>query len=652
METSNMAANMPPELVKFRDEAAKRVRTDGMAQYQELHHSDNDRLRHLVDDPFADHAALDQLIPPVKSGDRVKFLVTGAGMGGILNAVRLIQAGFSVEQICIVEVAGGIGGTWYWNRYPGLHCDVEAYVYLPLLEEMGYMPSKKYASGLEIRSHLIEVARKFGLEDRILYRTQVNGLQWDDSIHGWRADMTTGRGEGGLEISPLWLNANFVIMTTGLFPRPQVPKLPGLSGFEGEMFHTARWDYGISGGTSDTPFPILNKLKGKRVGIIGTGATAIQVIPEVAKFAKELVVFQRTPSQVNIRDQHDTDLGEWREKIAAKPGWQRARMENLAQCISSGGAPLEHENLVGDQWSKLQAFCAIVGSDRFGVITPDKAPGHIAHLMALDAEHNAESRARVSNLVVDKKTAEKLTPWYPTWCKRPTFSDVYLQTYNQDNVRLVDTDGRGVESATPHGIVANGKEYALDILILSTGYISPGVAAGNPAARTGIEVVGREGCSMTDKWTSQGATTLFGCATNGFPNLFWMGPSQAGVTANFLHVLEVLSRHVAYIVAQAHDRAGDRQKEDVVVEVTKVAEENWSLRVLQGAAFFSGIAICTPSYLTNEGESLAQTVDHSEMMKRGKSSPWASGMLSYVGELEAWQNEGNLEGIEVRLHAI
>ncbi|ORY68389.1 uncharacterized protein BCR38DRAFT_334696 [Pseudomassariella vexata] len=640
-----MLASMPPDQQKYMAEAAKRKRPDGMAQFQELHFSDNERLRQLADDPFADHATLDQLPVPIKSGDRVKFLILGAGLGGILNGVRLIQAGFSADQIRLVEVAGGIGGTWYWNRYPGLHCDVESYVYLPLLEEMGYMPPHKYISGVGIRNYLVEMAKKWDLADKIMYRTQVNGLQWDDGIRAWKADMTTGRGPGGQEKSTLWMNADFVLLNTGLFPHPQVPKLPGLTGFEGAMFHTARWDYNVTGGSSETPFPTLDKLNGKRVGIIGTGATAIQVVPEVAKWAKELYVFQRTPSQVHVRGQRETDLTEWREQIAAKPGWQTERMENFAEHLSLG-APSDHKNLVGDGFSHLSAYYALIGGIGSDKVTPEKVPEHIGGLLALDATRAAKVRARVSEVVKDEDTAEKLTPWYPVWCKRPTFSDVFLQAFNQENVHLVDTDGKGVDGVTPRGLVFNGKEYPLDVLILSTGYRSPGVGSGNPSVRTGLEIVGRGGRTLTEKWTSQGPTTLHGCASNGFPNLFWMGPTQAGATANFAHVLEVLSRHVAHIVAKGHEQAGAcKQDNGVVVEVRKEAEEAWSMLCLSGAAAFSATSVCTPSYLTNEGEAMLGKPQ--ELMQRARGAPWPTGMVAYIRELDAWHDAGKLEGIEV-----
>ncbi|KAH6654508.1 hypothetical protein BKA67DRAFT_518121 [Truncatella angustata] len=630
---------------KFMEEAAKRKRADGMAQFQELHFSSEDRLRHLVDDPFADHAALDKLPWPIKSGDRIKFLILGAGMGGILNAVRLIQHGFHAEQIRIVEVAGGIGGTWYWNRYPGLHCDVEAYVYLPMLEETGYMPSKKYASGKEIRSYLVNLVKQFGLEDRIMFRTQANGVQWSEELRAWRADLATRHGASGKEETQFSIDAEFVLLATGLFPRPQVPKLPGLTGFEGVMFHTARWNYDVTGGSSETEFPVMEKLKGKKVGVIGTGATAIQIIPEVAKYAEELFVFQRTPSQVNTRGQKDTNPEYWQKTIAAKKGWQKYRQENLAENIALG-APEDHENLVDDEWSKLKAYCAIVGSDQFGHVSPEKVPEHIETMLARDAEHNAKVRARVAEEVQDRETAAALTPWYPTWCKRPTFSDIYLDTYNKRHVHLINTNGKGVESATPNGIVANGREYPVDILIFSTGYRGPGVASGNPAARTGIEIVGR-GTSMTEKWTSLGPSSLHGCATNGFPNLFWMGPSQCGATANFGHVLDVLSTHAAQIIKAGHDRVGGPQKSGVVIEVSEEAEQTWGMRVAQGAAFLGSVFVCTPGYLTNEGEALQMSQAPEEMMKSAKAGPWPDGMLRYIRELEEWRADGKLHGVEV-----
>ncbi|KAF1967759.1 FAD/NAD(P)-binding domain-containing protein [Bimuria novae-zelandiae CBS 107.79] len=635
---------LPLEQLKFAEEAAKRRHPDGAQQFQELHFSDSDRLCSLVDDIFADHAALDKRPLPIASGGHTKFLIMGAGMGGILNAIKLIQAGFKQDDIVLIEVGGGIGGTWYWNRYPGLHCDVESYCYLPMLEETGYVPSCKYTSAVEIRNYLEQLVEKFGLEGRILYRTQVSSLQWDEDTKSWKIDMTMGHGEGGKEKSTVWVNADIAILAGGIFPHPHVPKVPGLVGFRGEMFHTSRWDYRVTGGTSEDVFPEMTRLEGKRVGYVGTGATAIQAIPELAKYAKELYVFQRTPSQVNPRGQKPTDPVEWHERIASGPGWQKSRMENLAQHISRN-LPEGTVNMVGDEWSRLPAYCAIIGSERFTSLTPDKIHECLAQLQTWDAPHNAAARARVASLVNDTATAEKLTPWYPTWCKRPTFSDTYLQTFNRPNVHLVDTDGKGIHQITPTSIIANGQEYPIDILILSTGYRSPAYASGDPSARLGVEILGRDGVRMSDKWSAKGACTLHGVFTNGFPNLFFHGGAQASATANVNHTLEVQNTHIAAIISRFHtppSGKGDGEKK-VVIEPSVEAEEAWAMRCLAGASMFSSLAVCTPGYITSEGDALKYG-SQEEMVKKGRGSIWAGGLVPFERVLEGWRAEG-FEGV-------
>ncbi|KAF1837871.1 FAD/NAD(P)-binding domain-containing protein [Decorospora gaudefroyi] len=635
---------MPAEQRYFL-EAAKRKNEEGTKQFEQLHFSGNTRLRGLANDIWADHAALDALPMPIDDGGRVKFLIFGAGMGGIVMAIKLIKKGFSSDQILLVETAGGVGGTWYWNRYPGLHCDVEAYCYLPLLEETGYMPPQKYCSGVEIRKYLERTVEKFGLSNRILFRTQATGLEWDENLKVWKANLKMLRGPRGKDEKSISLNADFVTIASGLFPYPQVPKVPGLAEFEGPMLHTARWDYNMTGGTTDDAFPEMNKLKDKVVGIVGTGATAIQVVPQLAKYAKEVYVFQRTPSYVFTRGQRDTDPAQWREKIASKPGWQRERMENLA--LSLSGELKQGDSMVDDEWTKLEAYGAIIGSSRFGLITPDKAQEHIATMMALDSKHSERARARVSQIVKDEETAKSLTGWYPTWCKRPTFSDEYLEAFNKANVHLINTDGKGIDKVTPKGVVANGQEYPIDILILSTGYRSPG-AGGDPGARTGIEIVGRNGRRLADKWEEQGPSTLHGVLSNGYPNLLMQTVTQSSATANYNHVIDVLSEHMASIVATAHDRSLNT-REGVVIEPSAAAEEAWGMKIAQGAAFFSPIAVCTPGYLTLEGEALKTPApdDHVGMMKKAKGAISYQGLVSFIREIEGWRRNGELEGVEV-----
>lgn len=638
------ATAIPPEQ-KYFVEAEKRKRSEGTKQFEQLHFSDNERLRSLATDPWADHAALDKRPLPVENGGRIKFCILGAGMGGITMAISLIKKGFAPDQMIMVEAAGGIGGTWYWNRYPGLHCDVESYCYLPFLEDTGYVPKQKYSSGVEIRTYLEDLVNHFGLQDRVLFRTQATGLQWDDSNKSWNATFTMGHGTEGKSEKKLLLQAEFALLASGLFPYPQVPRVAGLADFEGPMFHTSRWNYEITGGSYGIAFPDLDKLKNLRVGVIGTGATAIQAVPLLAKYAKELYVFQRTPSQVNPRGQRDTDAVKWKEKIAAKPGWQKERMENLAENLAGHLKPGD-KDLVDDYWSKLEAYCAIIGSNRFGRIAPDAAEAHIGALLALDSAHTTKAREHVRNVVKDESTADKLTPWYPTWCKRPTFSDTYLETFNNEHVHLVDTDGKGLECITSKGIVANGQEYPIDVLVLSTGYRSPSYG-GDPGSKTGIEIVGRNNRRMADKWDQQGLSTLHGVFSNDYPNLFFQSPGQAAATANYVHVLNVLSEHIASIIAISHERTSG-PSQSIVVEASAAAEDAWGMELVPGAAYFSSLSVCTPGYITLEGEALRMPAadDHVAMLKMAKSVIWQGGLVEFMHKMEEWRRNG-LKGVEI-----
>ncbi|RAR14303.1 flavin-binding monooxygenase-like family protein [Stemphylium lycopersici] len=575
-----------PAEQKYLLEAAKRKREEGPKQFEQPHFSDNERLRGLVDDVWADHDALDALPMPIEKDGRAKFLILGTGMGGIVIAVKLIQKGFRAKDILLVDTAGGVGGTWYWNRYP-----------------------------------------------------------WNNEKKAWSVDVTTRRGPQGKQEISFSFFADNVAIASGVFPYPQVPKAPGLTQFDGAMFHTARWNYEVTGGSSNDPFPEMHKLKDKVVGIVGTGATAIQVIPQLAKYAKEVYVFQRTPSHVFARGQRDTNPEEWRQKIAKRPGWQRDRMENLSEIIAGHLSP-EHD-LVDDGWTKLEGYRALVGSGQFGLIAPDKAQDHIGAMLALDFKHAEISRTRISQIVKDKETARKLTPWYPIWCKRPTFSDTYLETFNRDNVHLVDTDGAGINNFSKKGVIANGQEYPLNVLVLSTGYRSP-LAGGDPGSRTGTEIIGRHGRRLADKWEEKGFSTLHGILTNGFPNLFILSPGQAATTANWTHLVEVVSGHIASIIEVTRCRSSHEQ-EAVLIEPSVEAEDAWGMKIAQGAAFFSGVAVCTPGYLNLEGEVLKMppSEDHVAMMKRAKSSVWYKGMVDFTRTLDTWLKDGRLEGLEV-----
>ncbi|KAI5927614.1 hypothetical protein F4810DRAFT_272416 [Camillea tinctor] len=643
---------------KYAAEAQKRARPEGIAQFQILAQSSSERLRHLVDDIWADHAALDAQTPPINNGDSHKFLIVGAGICGLLGAVRLIEQGFTADQIRFVETAGGIGGTWYWNRYPGLHCDVESYIYIPLLEELGFMPSHKYAPGIEIRNHLNAVAKKYDLTDKILFRTQVEKLEWDDASRAWKTDMVTKRGPKGQDASRLEIKAEFVYLTAGLMNTPHVPKLGGvgLEGFEGDIFHTSLWNYDVTGGSSEEVFSDMSKLADKRVGIIGTGATAIQAVPCLAEYAKELYVFQRTPSAVYPRGQKVTTPEDWAQ-IASHPGWQLERMHNFAGKITKY-LPPETPDLVNDAWSNSPAYCALLGDPSTEVVRPESVPDVMAHYLALDAPSSAALRARVADIVQDPDTAAKLTPWYPVWCKRPTFSDAYLQAFNRSNVRLVDTNGAGVSSVTKTGLaLADGTEYPLDVLVLATGYRSPAAFTIDPATRAGVRVLGRGGRSLSEKVAAEGMTTLHGNASHGFPNLFWPGPGGSGTSANHQQVLDLHSRLVAYMVGAAHDRVGgdkarSRRARGVVLEVAQQAEDAWTMRVLAGAARFAVLRVCTPSYITGEtygAMKLGEQGSSEAMMRLAKAASYGGGIMKFTEVVDQWREEGKLAGIEVSL---
>jgi cation diffusion facilitator CzcD-associated flavoprotein CzcO len=626
-----VAVKMAALQQKYAEEAAKRLRHDGIQQFVELKDAESGRLRELADDPWVDHSVLNSQDPPVKQGGKYKFVILGAGYGGLLFAVRLIQAGVvdGPDDIRLVDAAGGFGGTWYWNRFPGLRCDIESYCYMPLLEETGYIPRENYATGPELLEHANRIASQWNLEDKALFRASVHTISWDAAPGLWTVQLTQHRGPTEEPVG-MQFHSKYVLIASGVLARPQVPRIPGLDSFSGSMFHTARWDYSATGG-SPTNWN-LAALKDKRVGIIGTGATAIQVIPQLAKCFKELYVLQRTPSAVHWRGLRYTDPGYFSEKVSVGNGWQMERMLNLNSFAENAPNPGQ-QNLVGDAWTEMPAQSAIIGSP--GAIiepTPDKVAEHIARLHALDLPRGEAARERVDRIVKDDETAAKLKAWYPIWCKRVTFSDDYLDTFNLPNVHLVDTNGKGVSSATSTGLVVEGAHYPLDVLVLSTGYRTPAIGNGSIAVRTKIKILGRDNRSLDDKWLGHGPATLHGVCTNGFPNLFFANHAQTGIGINYVMVLDVVASHVAYIVSEA-ERTGKS-----IVEPSTDAEESWSAESMKRAAWFSAMSGCTPGYNTSEGELMTSAQqDVGEMMRRARSAPWGEGITSYRNILRSWQ---------------
>ncbi|KAL2856496.1 hypothetical protein BJY01DRAFT_242834 [Aspergillus pseudoustus] len=629
---------------RYAEEANKRLRPEGTGQFQQLTLAEESRLRSLAEDPWVDHPALNAQPSPIESGATYRFFVLGAGFGGLQFAVRLLNEGIvkSVDEIRLADAAGGFGGTWYWNRFPGLHCDIESYVYLPLLEETGYVPSHKYAPAAEIREHAERIAERWNLREKTLFRTDIESTVWDDASQLWTVKAVEHRGPGAVPITRIF-RAQYVYLAAGVLTRPQVPKIPGLPSFKGEFFHTARWNYQISGGSQSNQ--TLTGLKGKKVAVIGTAATAIAVIPEVAKYADELFVIQRTPAYVKPRNQRPTKLEQFQTRVAPTKGWQYERQLNLNAWMTNSAKP-GVENLVNDGWTDMPAYSAILGSRKHGIIdpSPENLERHVDAFHAQDLPAMESIRARVESIVKDPETAEKLKPWYPSWCKRPTFSDFYLQTFNRPNVRLVDTDGKGPDAITERGIVVAGKEYPVDIIIFSTGYKAI-TGNGSPSARTGVNIIGRGGLSLDEKWGAQGAATLHGYASAGFPNLFFSGTNQATITGNNIFMLGLIAKHIIHWISEGEKHVGNGKR--AIIEVTREAEEAHTAEILKRAPYFAALAGCTPGYFNSYGEGNAIT-DPEEKVKRAKGSTWAEGTRSFLDYIERWREEGSLRGLAIQ----
>jgi cyclohexanone monooxygenase len=587
---------------KYREERDKRIRPDGNDQYVEV----TAEFSNYVDDPYVEPG-----FTRAPVFDDVEVAIVGAGFGGLLMGARLREAGF--RQIRLIDKAGDVGGTWYWNRYPGAMCDVESYVYLPLLEEMGYVPKHKYSFAPEILEYSRAIARRFDLYEGALFQTGVTELRWDAGATRWI--ISTDRGDR--------IAAQFVAMANGPLSRPKLPGIPGINEFRGYTFHTSRWDYGYTGGDSSGG---LDRLGDKVVGIIGTGATAVQCVPHLGAAAKQLYVFQRTPSSIDVRNNRDTDPA-WASSL--EPGWQQRRMDNFNILVSGGDQDVD---LVADGWTdifrNLTGIAAKTASRKLGRrLTPQEK----AELMELsDFRKMEQVRARVDSIVEDPATADALKPWYRQFCKRPCFHDEYLQTFNLPNVTLVDTDGRGVERLTERGVVVDGREYEVDCLIFATGF----EVGTTYTRRAGYDVIGRDGLTLSQKW-SEGWRTLHGLQVNGFPNCFFLGFTQTAVTVSVPYALNEQAKHVTYILDTARRRGAS------TVEATLDGEQGWLAEMRDKARIAERFyGACTPGYYNNEG-------------KLGNPNGFFAGMygagpIRFFQLLDDWRADGQLAGVDLR----
>ena len=585
----------PDELrQKYQVERDKRIRPEGSEQYTEVAGD----FSQYIDDPYID---VTQKRAPLN--DEIDVAIIGGGFGGLITAARFSERG--INNIRVIEKGGDFGGTWYWNRYPGAACDTESYIYLPLLEELGFVPKEKYTHAPEILQHCRNIAEHYNLYDRACLQTEVNKLEWDELSKRWI--VSTNQGDA--------MRARFVVMSNGPMNRPKLPGIKGIGDYQGHTFHTSRWDYNYTGGSSEGE---LSNLKDKRVAVIGTGATAVQCVPHVGASAKNLYVFQRTPSSVDVRANRPTDQA-WAASL--KQGWQKERMENF-NILCSGG--IVEEDLVKDGWTEIIRNLVSMANYRGKDTNWDEVP----KMMELaDFKKMEQIRARAEEIVADPTTAEALKPYYRQFCKRPCFHDAYLQTFNLDNVQLVDTNGIGVDSITPNGVVANGKEYPVDCIIFATGF----EVGTDYTRRAGYDVIGKDNLSLSQKW-SDGMRTLHGIHTHGFPNLFIISNSQSGFTTNFPHSMDETACHIGYILNRC------LEENISTVEVSESAEDAWVEEIIAVSRYNEEFqAMCTPGYYNNEGQPNPKSV---------QNGPYGKGSRPYFKITKAWRDQGTMQGLD------
>ena len=610
---------------KYREERDKRIRADGNDQYIEV----TGDFSHYIDDPYVEPGFERDALQT-----QVEVLIIGGGFGGMLAAARLRDTG--IDDLMIVEKGGGFGGTWYWNRYPGASCDIESLVYFPLLEETGFVPKQRYTNATETLEYCQVIAEQYQLHDIALMQTQILSTDWSEDEGLWVA--RTNRGDV--------IKATYVIHSNGPLNRPKLPGIPGIDTYTGHTFHTSRWDYDYTGGG---PFGGLDKLADKRVAVIGTGATAVQCVPHLAAGAKELYIFQRTPSSIDVRNNTDIDA-EWVK--SQSPGWHHKRRTNFESLLA--GMPVK-EDLVRDGWT--EAFRDIFGELRryrpsgwrlllwslgwafssarnergIKQYLTDKAMvemGLQEKMEMADFAKMEKVRARADSVVDNSETAESLKPYYRQFCKRPCFHDEYLQAFNNPNVTLVDTDGQGVEAFTERGVVANGTEHEVDCIVFATGF----EVGTDYSRRAGYSITGVNGLTISEKW-ADGMATFHGLHSRGFPNAFFFGPQQSGFTATYTFALDENAMQTAYILGELKKRGAKR------IDASEKAESAWIntiKRVARQTEEFQ--KSCTPGYYNNEG--------HVEF--ESQNTFYGGGPIEFFNLMAKWREAGDLKGLEIQ----
>jgi cyclohexanone monooxygenase len=578
---------------RYAIERGRRLRAEGAKQYEYVERPD---------DPWAEPVERSAL------RDDVDVVVIGAGLSGLTCAALLRKAG--IERVRLIDRAGDVGGTWYWNRYPAAQCDIESYIYLPLLEEMNYVPSAKYVYQPEILEYLKSIATKFGLYDDACFQTDVVELAWNETDGLWT--VLTDRGDA--------MRTRFLVVAGGFLQRPKLPGIPGLGEFRGQLFHSSRWDYEYTGGGPGRDGGGLPNLHDKKVGVVGTGASGLQIVTPVANAAEHLYVFQRTPVVVLPRGNRPTDP-EWAENL--QPGWQRERMEAFNR---RGNSILDDPDPIGDGWTEVVfPVMASHGAGLFGG-AEQRQQAEIVDLATMD-----RVRQRVSELVKDPDTAAKLMPYFRMLCKRPSFHDEYLQSYNRPNVTLVDTGGAGPDKVTANAVVVGGQEYEVDCLILATGFDT----ARGLLKSWGVDLIGRDGLRLSEYW-GDGMRTFHGMHTRNFPNAFFHSTTQNAGPPNYSSSALEISEHIAFVIAGAKKRGMKR------IETTVDAEEDW-VQMIRGAVpdthreFFRN---CTPGFYNNDG-------DPDDIHRLGANN-YFGGSVRFYDIIRSWRAEDTFDGLELK----
>ncbi|GAB04780.1 cyclohexanone monooxygenase [Gordonia amarae] len=598
---------------KYQAERDKRVRTDGEAQFNAVDVS-GEYAEYLTHDPFAP-----QPEPREALTDTIEVAIVGGGWVGLMLGARLTQQG--VTDFRIIDSAADFGGTWYWNRYPGAHCDIESYSYLPLLDETGYVPRERYASAPEIFEHAQRIGKHFDLYGKAVFQTWVTEARWDEDARLWTVE--TNRGDK--------MRAKYLALATGPASRPRLPGIPGIHDYQGPSFHTCRWDYSVTGGAPGEP---MTDLADKKVAVIGTGSTGIQAIPRLAQDAGHLYVFQRTPSSVDFRNNRPTDP-EWAATL--EPGWQKRRMDAFnAAMLGAGPIDGPEGDFTDDGWMRpIQSVTGLAAQLDDPAVLGE--PGELDDLIDLSDDQTMERiRARVDSDITDPAVRDKLKAWYKQFCKRPTFSDEYLPTFNRDNVTLVDVaESKGIDRIDATGIVANGEHYDVDLIVYASGF----EITSDFKRRMGIPVFGSDGQSLYDHW-GDGMRAFQSHSTYGFPNMFIVGGLfPFGFGANYCSSVDDISGHVAYIIAEADKRGASR------VEVTQETENGWVQTQVDsdgGIAKNLGGAetSCTPGYYNQEGAEVKS--------RNWKQEQYWGTVIEFGRLLQDWRTDGKLEGFNLR----